>query len=120
MKYLTKYKIFESQEEDSKIENIEEICDVCVDIMQELEDSGFRIGTSVSRQDDNLKLRLTCNISNSIAFRWGKHHVVDVYDRLNTYLSTVGFVEVDRSLGSVAKFPVVDGMYQASIIFDEK
>jgi len=119
MKYLTKYKIFESQE-DSNIENIEEICDVCVDIMQELEDSGFRIGTSVSTQDDSLKLRLTCNISNSNAFRWGRYHVVDVYDRLNSYLSTEGFTEVSRSLGGVDKFPVVDGMYQASIIFDEK
>ncbi len=120
MKYLDTYRLFEGQELDSNIENIEEICDVCIDIMQELEDSGFRIGTSVSRQDDSLKLRLTCNIAKPTAFRWGKHYVIDVYDRLNDYLSTEGFIEFDRSLGSVANFPVVDGMYQASIIFDEK
>lgn len=119
MKYLDTYRLFESQE-DSNIENIEEICDVCIDIMQELQDAGFRISTSVSRQDDSLKLRLTCNIAKSVAFRWGRYYVVDVYDRLNDYLSTEGFIEVDRSLGNVSNFPVVDGMYQASIIFDEK
>ena len=118
MRYLYTYKLFENQEE-SKIENIEDICDICIDIMQELEDSGFRIGTSVTTQDNSRKLRLTCNIAKSVAFRWGRYHVVDVYDMLNSYLSSEGFTEVSRSVGNVGNFPIVDGMYQASIIFDE-
>ena len=116
MKYLSTYKLFEDQ---SNIENIENITYECIDIMQELEDSGFRIGTSVSNNDD-LKLRLTCHISRKTAFGWGRYKVVDIYDRLSNYLNSVGFVEISRSLGDVSKFPVIDGMYQASIVFDEK
>lgn len=124
MRRIKSYKLFESN-----IDDIEEIIYNCEDIMMELQDDGFRIiassSTILSKIYNPLNksyrgFRITCKIAREFAHRWGKYRVIDVYDRLNDYLSGVGFEEVSRSLGDVSKFPVVDGMYEASIIFDEK
>ena len=113
MNKIKPFRLFES-----KIDNLQDISHDCVDIMQELEDSGFRILVSTTIEDSN-RLRITCKIARLNAFRWGRYNVVDVYDRLNDYLSIYGFTEISRSVGNVGNFPIVDGMYEASIIFEE-
>lgn len=112
MKYLTKYKIFESQEEDSKIENIEEICDVLEndriyneinDICQELKDDGLMIRVQISEcvkignmLCDEVVTIWTNVISSNVrinrideVIEYGK--VKETYDRIIDYLSTHGY-----------------------------
>lgn len=90
MKYLTTYKLFES--DDDSLDNSGEILKDLKDICLELEDQG--LGVSVRNEDDHAQL-LTykigiCkrNANGLIFFKW--EEIGEVVERINDYNKIIG------------------------------
>ncbi len=97
---------------------INEVMDTCKDIMLELEDAGMK--TDVKRSlymKENNSVLVDCTMSHISPFKWNRFGLIDVYERLSDYMKSEGFEEIERRLGNIGNFPVIDGKYQGKISF---
>lgn len=125
MKYIEK---FESKGLEYQLNDwINDVIANCKSIMIELQDMGMIIEVkrslyitgsfgSILNNFGNSVL-VDCTMSYPTAYKWSKFGLKDIYDRLNEYMKTEGFEEIERSTGDVSRFPFLNGMYQAKISF---
>lgn len=116
MKHLHRY----NESIDELQQWINAVMENCRDIMLDMQDLGFRIDVRRSlymqeRDSVIVECRMGSNrISGVIYERGWCKELNETYERLNSYMITEGFEELER-LTNLKEFPYSDGAYWAEI-----
>lgn len=118
MKHLIRY----NESIDELQQWINGVLENCKDIMLEMQDLGFRIEVKRSLYMKEMNsVMVDCLMGSDkligVNYKRGwKNELNETYDRLNSYMASEGFEELER-LTNLKDFPYSDGAYWAKISF---